>query len=94
MKHLAHLPNQNGFRFIGITHAGARIECEVRREIIRQGKVHYTVESATGTANYHELAGWEEAPHVCRCCGEETDTGEDCCSDEFPEPGEMRETGR
>lgn len=33
-------------------------------------------------------------PHVCRCCGEETDTGEDCCSDDFPEPGEMRETGR
>lgn len=33
-------------------------------------------------------------PHVCRCCGEETETGEDCCSDDFPEPGDIRETGR
>lgn len=33
-------------------------------------------------------------PHVCRCCGEECDDGKDCCSDDFPEPGEMRETGR
>ena len=30
-------------------------------------------------------------PHYCRCCGEETETDEDCCSDDFPEPGDIRE---
>jgi hypothetical protein len=39
-------------------------------------------------------ACWAPEPHVCGCCGEQTDTGEDCCSDDFPEPGDVRETGR
>jgi hypothetical protein len=30
-------------------------------------------------------------PHCCRCCGEETETGEDCCTDDFPEPADVRE---
>jgi hypothetical protein len=30
-------------------------------------------------------------PHVCRCCGEDCDNGRDCCTDNFPEPGEVRE---
>lgn len=33
-------------------------------------------------------------PHFRRCRGEETDDGEDCCSDHFPEPVDVRETGR
>lgn len=32
--------------------------------------------------------------HRCKCCGEECPDGRDCCTDEFPEPGEIRETGR
>lgn len=32
--------------------------------------------------------------HVCSCCGEECASGHDCCSDDFPEPGDIRETGR
>lgn len=32
--------------------------------------------------------------HYCRCCGEECPSGEDCCTDDFPEPGEIRETGK
>ena len=32
--------------------------------------------------------------HFCRCCGEPCPDGFDCCTDEFPEPGEIRETGR
>jgi hypothetical protein len=31
--------------------------------------------------------------HYCSCCGEECPDGKDCCSDEFPEPGDIRETG-
>lgn len=30
-------------------------------------------------------------PHFCRCCGEESVTGEDCCTDDFPEPADLRE---
>lgn len=33
-------------------------------------------------------------PYYCTNCGEECEDGSDCCSDEFPEAGEMRETGR
>lgn len=32
--------------------------------------------------------------HRCSCCGEVTANGVDCCTDEFAEPGEIRETGR
>lgn len=32
--------------------------------------------------------------HYCTCCGEECPDGVDCCSDDFPEPGDIRETGR
>jgi hypothetical protein len=35
--------------------------------------------------------GNAEPAHYCRCCGEETSTGKDCCSDDFPEPGDLRE---
>lgn len=94
MKHLAHLPNKHGFRFIGVKHDGTEVECLVQREIVAAGKVHFTQVFETGERNYHELAGWKTAPHICSCCGEETSTGEDCCSDDFPEPGEIRETGR
>ena len=32
---------------------------------------------------------------VCQCCGLEMAPGQDfCCSDEFPEPNEIRETGK
>lgn len=30
-------------------------------------------------------------PHWCRCCGELSATGEDCCTDDFPEPADLRE---
>jgi hypothetical protein len=33
-------------------------------------------------------------PHICSCCGEECPSGVNCCSDEFPEAGDIRETGR
>lgn len=33
----------------------------------------------------------EEPEHLCGCCGEECPSGEDCCSDDFPEPGDVRE---
>jgi hypothetical protein len=32
-------------------------------------------------------------PHFCRCCGEETATSKDCCSDDFLEAADLRETG-
>lgn len=35
-----------------------------------------------------------DALHQCRCCGEECPDGIDCCSDDFPEPGDTREMGR
>ncbi len=35
-----------------------------------------------------------EEPHQCACCGEECPDGRDCCSDDFPEPADIRETGR
>lgn len=31
------------------------------------------------------------APHWCRCCGELSPTGRDCCTDDFPEPADIRE---
>lgn len=33
-------------------------------------------------------------PYICSCCGEECEDRKDCCSDELPEPGDVRETGR
>lgn len=33
----------------------------------------------------------EPDPHYCRCCGELCESGVDCCTDEFAEPGELRE---
>jgi hypothetical protein len=38
-----------------------------------------------------QVLGLAAAAHVCSCCGEETASGEDCCSDDFAEPGELRE---
>jgi hypothetical protein len=32
--------------------------------------------------------------HRCTCCGEECPDGVDCCCDDFPEAGDVRETGR
>lgn len=29
--------------------------------------------------------------HTCTCCGEVCESGEDCCTDNFPEPGDLRE---
>lgn len=50
---------------------------------------HMAYRTGPGTIEY--LAA---APHLCRCCGEECVNGVDCCSDDFPEPGDIRETGR
>jgi hypothetical protein len=34
-------------------------------------------------------------PEVCQCCGEDMAPGQTfCCTDEFPEPGQVRETGK
>lgn len=48
-------------------------------------------------ADHLRAAGFqirEPADHQCSCCGEDCPDGVDCCSDEFPEPGQMRETGQ
>lgn len=37
------------------------------------------------------FAGARIEPHFCRCCGEESSTGKDCCTDDFPEPADVRE---
>jgi hypothetical protein len=46
----------------------------------------------------HEEPALEPDPafdvHYCRNCGEECPDGEDCCTDDFPEPSEIQETGR
>lgn len=37
----------------------------------------------------------EPEPDICPCCGEDMAPGQEfCCSDDFPEPGDIRETGR
>ncbi len=35
-----------------------------------------------------------ESVHHCRVCDEPCIDGNDCCYDDFPEPGDIRETGR
>lgn len=42
----------------------------------------------------HHTSDHEDVVHACSCCGEDCPDGVDCCSDEFPEPGDVRETGR
>lgn len=37
------------------------------------------------------LNGAARKPYYCRCCGERSPSGRDCCSDDFPEPGDVRE---
>jgi hypothetical protein len=42
-----------------------------------------------------ERAADRPAPEICTCCGEDMAPGQTfCCTDEFPEPGDIRETGR
>lgn len=33
----------------------------------------------------------EQFAYHCRCCGEVCEDGADCCTDDFPEPGDLRE---
>jgi hypothetical protein len=44
------------------------------------------------SARNAEVEVRETTPYYCRCCGEPTESGEDCCSDDFAEPGEARES--
>jgi RecJ-like exonuclease len=76
-------------------HLGAYTSDEFHREFDDESAEHYF------SGDYDKPCGDCEGTgkvrverHQCRCCGEETQTGRDCCSDDFPEPGEMRETGR
>jgi Fe-S oxidoreductase len=51
-------------------------------------------ETARQALAYAELTDSISKTHHCRVCGDECPSGGDCCFDEFPEPGDIRETGR
>lgn len=56
MNHLVDLPNQEHFKFIGITKNGERHECEVRKNAVGCHSVYRT---ADGEPCFTQLAGWE-----------------------------------
>lgn len=51
-KPLAELPNQKGFRFVGVRHDGTLAECYVLQD--PRTRCHFVA----GDATYHELKGW------------------------------------
>ncbi len=56
MNHLRDLPNASGFKFIGITKNGDRINCVVEKNKIGR----YSVYGENGDLVYFSLIGWEE----------------------------------
>ena len=50
---LSEIPNQAGFRFVGITHEGLEIECQV----IKKDGWHTAVDSDQVSV-WHRLKGW------------------------------------
>lgn len=56
MKHLADLPNQEGFKFIGVDKENMRHECEVKKNAIGCHSVYRTQD---GEPFFMRLAGWE-----------------------------------
>ena len=58
MRHLADLPNEENFRFIGIDHDGNRIGCIVRKNSIGCFSAY---EEYTGEPIFMRLAGWRKA---------------------------------
>jgi hypothetical protein len=59
VKPLAHLPNTEGFRFVGIRHDGSRVNCHRQYSSYAESFVTY----GDGPEGYNldsiELAGWE-----------------------------------
>lgn len=51
-KPLADLPNQTGFRFVGVRHDGTLAECYVQQD--PRTRCHFV----TGDATYRDLIGW------------------------------------
>jgi hypothetical protein len=68
------------------------------RSFVEDGD-YYTASVWTNPCGHVDLysdvlkEGREPRPpaHRCSCCGEECPDGRDCCSDDFPEPGDIRE---
>jgi len=54
-----------------------------REAACESGEQSLSIWSSTG--------GMLEEIHYCACCGDACESGADCCTDEFPEPGELRE---
>lgn len=52
---LSHLPNREGFRFVGIARDGETIDCKVARNEIGN---HYVVDEINSEPVYSVLRGW------------------------------------
>jgi hypothetical protein len=74
MKHLADLPNREGFRFRGINHDNERGNCYVAKDSMG-------CHTVKGDFNWFQLAGWEDAPQVTietgGTCPQHTNSAED-----------------
>lgn len=58
IKNLSTLPNQTGFRFVGVTKAGNKIQCEVRLNPVG---IHDVYSVADRSPCWFQLIGWSNA---------------------------------
>lgn len=57
MLDLADLPNENGFRFVGVTKSGDRLPCMVLFD--HHAGIFRAYDNGTGEPIFNSLKGWE-----------------------------------
>jgi hypothetical protein len=56
LRPLSELPNEDGFRFIGVNVRGLKVRCKVIQD--KDTKVHYVIRIRDNEPFYSKLKGW------------------------------------